>query len=220
MGYMTFAQITNSVSRGLGASINDPIEIPQYINWGLQDLCSYLKLDELKVRASFPIAAGDFSYVAPTDLIGVVTIEIGGTKLKIMHRELARGEDPGGSNSSVDFTPRKPEFYMRRGADIIVWPTPDDAYVGYIEYVKSPALWTTGVSALQPHFDVAIVRLALHHGYLIKGDADKADMYLNSAIRYINSRLEDKDFSKDNPKEGLQVAWDHSDLGIRNPPHV
>lgn len=227
MGYMTFGQMGDEVSQNLGGETLDQHRLNLWLNWAIQDLASYVKVVEQKKSIPFEIVEGTSSYSIPEiisggdpevdaeDVLGIITVSIPGFKLRKMHREFERAED------EIDLPAGAPKYWMRRGSSIIIWPNPDNDYTGSIEYAFIPlALADPAAKTILPaSFDMAIVRMATHYGFLALGKDNQAEQWLSRAITYINSRLTDVDFSKDAPKDGLNVAWDHRDLS-RNPRHI
>lgn len=215
-GYMTLDEMTNEVSLNLGGKAPARDRLKLWVNFGLLNLVSYIKFDEMRKVADFPIVDGTTSYAMPTDLLGIVTIEVGsiadGTRKKLtkMRRRYTEPSTPG-----------QPSAYLRRETNIIVWPEPDADYDGEIEYVKVPARLTAGASTspVNASWDVGIVMLATHHGFLSLDEQDKADRWLGRFLGYASSRLKEEDISADIPKGGLNVAWDWEDV-IDTPPHL
>jgi len=211
MGYLTLEELTSELSMNLGGKAPAPERLKLWVNFGLQNLASYILFDELRVSTDLTILDGIVSYDAPTDLLGIVTIEIDGKKMT-KSRRLPSYED-------VD--PRQPTLYIRRENNLIFWPEPDVDYDGLIEYVKVPArLVAVGdKSPLSANWDNGIIMLATHHGFLSLGDQDVADRWLGRFLGYASSRKKEEDISADVPHGGINVAWDWDDV-TETPPHL
>jgi len=214
MGYMRLDEFEEELSLNLGGNAPAPRRLRRWINFGYINLCTYILFDELKVIVDFPIEEGVDTYEKPSDLLGVVTVEVNARKLTKMRRKY----------STTDVT-GAPQSYMRRENDFVIWPVPDQDYDdGTLEYVKTPALLVpmvdpddpdepqTDLSVLDASWDAAIVMLGTHHGLLSTGKPDEADKWLGRFLGYASSRLKEVDISADVPKMGVNVAWTRDDL--------
>jgi len=212
MGLYTLEELTSELSLNLGGRSPGPDRLNLWVNLAIQNLASHIYFEELKTKKPFNVFEGITKYPAPTDLLGIRYIELNGVKLKKMERQW----------SEEDVTATAPTYFERRGTDIIIWPEPDDYYEGYIEYIKTPAKLTTSTdkSPFPSFWDLGIIMLATHQGHLALGEQDEADRWLIRFSGYKNSRVADKEVSRDVPRGGVNVAWEWADIGSENPPHL
>ena len=210
MGLMTFAEMKNEVSLNLGG-ISDSTRLGLWVNWGYLNLGSYKTFEELTVVATMDMVDEKVNYTDPTDLLGILTIRIWDETTTPYSRYVTL------QKSKRKFVPQsedaQPTHYKREDGEVIVWPQPDQAYGGEIEYVKVPAVLTgVGTSIFNNTWDQAIVLLATHNGLVALDKQEQADRWLGRALGYISSRLTFKDVEADAPKGGVNIAWERSDI--------
>jgi hypothetical protein len=218
MGYMTLEEMTQEVSLNMQGLTTDAPRLTRWINFGMINLATFKNvaksLVELRVVESFPLVAGTTAYTKPTNLLAVKTITI-----PSLDRRLTKSDrDPINFEGEEEGEPRA---WTRRGNDINIFPIPDDDYDdALIEYVRMPTRLSDrdDTTEFDAGWDLAIVYLATHHGYLGLNRQDEADRWLGRALGYISSRVSVDDIEADTPRAGVNVAWEYDDL-LMNPPH-
>jgi hypothetical protein len=215
---MTVEEMTQEVSANIGGTVTDPTRLLRWVNWGVQNLSSYVLLDELLKTDAIAIAADATKITTiPSDLLGIVSIHCwDNTATDIVYKRLRK--------MKREFFPKtqngQPTHYKRRGAEIITWPEADVAYTGTIEYVKIPAeVILTDTTELAPYWDVGIVMLATHYGFASVRRHEEASIWLKYFLGYSVSRKTDIDVSADMPQGGTEIAWDWDDISD-DPPSV
>ena len=211
MGLLTLEEMCEEVNLNVSAKSSGHERLARWIHFGYINVCSYIKppLDELRTQVAFPITEGDSSYPAPTDLLGVINVRVGDSKLYKLKRPYTTDDFPGA-----------PHSYLLRGPDIIIWPEPDDDYAdGVLEYLRVPPRLTlpTSVTIIGAMWDVGIIMLATHHGLLSTGRSEEADKWLGRFLGYAGSRIKESDVSADAPRFGINVAWTPEDIIDDNP---
>lgn len=219
MGYMTVEEMSQEIAANVGGSVNDPVRFLRWVNWAVQNLASYVVLDELMTTGACAVAEGATKITTtPADLLGIHTITLWDAAAStIVYKRL--------NKMKREFYPQtqagRPTHYKRQGGNIVTWPEADTDYTGEIEYFQVPAKITTvtGVTGLPAMWDVAIVQLATHYGLESLRQHDEADRWLARFLGYVASRKTDKDISADVPGGGVQIVWDYDDL-TEDPPMV
>ena len=209
---MTFVQMKNEVSLNIGGKVTDSTRLGLWVNWGYINLATYKDFEELDVVDDLDMVDEQTDYTEPTDLLGIITIEIWDetTTPYSRYRKLQR--------SKRKFIPQaedsQPTHYKHDDGEIIVWPQPDQAYGGEIEYKKVPAVLATAaaLSIFNASWDQAIVLLATHNGLVALGRQEEADRWLGRALGYISSRKTNLDVGADQPKGGLNIAWTRDEI--------
>lgn len=209
---LTLEEMTQEVVLNMQGKNVDPVRAKRWIHFGNVNLATHKELEELRVVEVLEIIAGQTEYPKPTDLLGIKTVEVEGKKLVKTGRLL------GNPNDAVE---GEPKVWFRRGNLIHIWPIPTEAASGYIEYIRLPVRMTERDDVTEFHagWDLAVIYLATHHGYLAINEQDVADRWLGRALGYIGSRLTEKDIEADTPRGGgVNIAWTLEDIQ-ENPPH-
>ena len=206
MGVMTFEQFRSELSLNLAGKNPAPERLGRWVNWAILNLGTYVEFDEMRETAALTTVVGTRSYNVASDLVGILTVELGNRKLKNARRVPSTGEDAVREG--------KPSHWTRREDTIILWPTPDEVETGIIEYTKEPAVLSsaTSVSPFRAHWDVAIVMLSTHHGLLSLGEQDAADRWLGRFLGYVGSRKTQLNIQRDNVRGGVNIAWEADDI--------
>lgn len=209
-GFMTRDDFTAELSLNLGGRTVSPERLIRWMNFSLLNLSSFVVLDDLRRTTALTLAIDSKTINMPSvDVLGIIDIEVNEVKLSKMRRQFVY----------KDVTKATPSHYLRRQAEIVVWPESDKAYTGILDYIETPPLFTTGTqkTTLIPIWDVALMMLATHHGYLSLGEQEQADNWLGRFLGYVGSRMKEEDVGTDIPKGGLNVAHSFEDI-IGTPP--
>ena len=210
-GFMTLDDFTAELSLNLGGVAPAPDRLIRWMNFALLNLSSFVVLDDLRRTTALTLAIDSKSITMPSvDVLGIINIDVNQVKLSKMRRQF----------SYDGVTKAAPTHYLRRQAEIVVWPESDKAYTGILDYIETPPLFTTGSqkTTILPIWDVALLMLGTHHALLSLGQQDDADRWLGRFLGYVGSRMKEEDVGADIPKGGLNVAWDQDDI-IGTPDH-
>lgn len=206
MGILTFEQFRSEVSMNTGGRNVAPERLGFFVNWAILNLGTYVEFDELRETIAITTVVDLASYALPTDLLGILTVELANRKLKWSRRVPSTGEE--------EVRTGKPRFWTRREDTIVLWPTPDEEEEGLIEYTKEPATLSSPseVSPFRATWDVGIVMLATHHAFLSFGEQDLADRWLGRFLGYAGSRKTQLNVQRDTPRGGVNIAWEEDDI--------
>lgn len=206
MGFMTFEQMKSEVSMNLAGRTAVPERLSLWVNWALLNMGTFVEFDEMRETVTLTTVVGTTEYALPSDLVGILTVELGNRKLKWIRRVPNTGED--------DVREDTPTHWTRRENNIILWPTPTEAETGIIEYTKEPAVLEdpTDVSPFKSFWDVGLVMLATHHAFLSIGEQDLADRWLGRFLGYAGSRKAQLNVQRDTPRGGVNIAWTEDDI--------
>ena len=212
-GFMTRNDFTAELSLNLGGRTSDPERLIRWLNFALLNLSSFVVLDDLRRTVALASISASAKTVAmpSVDVLGIIDIEIDEAKLSKMRRQF----------SYKDVSEARPTHFLRRQNEIVLWPATDKIYTnGILDYIESPPLFTTGTqkTTIIPIWDVALVMLATHHGFLSLGQQDEADRWLGRFLGYVGSRMKEEDVGADIPKGGLNVAYSYDDI-VGTPDH-
>ena len=206
MGFMTLEEMSAEVSLNMAGRTIAPGRLTLWMNFALYNLASYVVLDDLRETVDVVITEGETNYNMPAgiDMLGILDFEINGRKMAKMKRQY--------SEENVSAAP--PTHFLRRKEQYVIWPEPDDDYVGTIEYIKCPDRFTvsTQTTTFSPNWDVALIMLATHHAHLSLGNLEDATSWLGRFLGYAGSRIKEEDISADIQKGGLNVAWSREDI--------
>lgn len=216
MGFMTLEEMTQEVSLNMQGLTSDATRLTRWVNFGMINLATFKNvaksLVELRVVEDFPLTAGTTEYAKPEDLLAVKTITIPDLDVRLTKSD----RDPINFESEEE---GEPKAWTRRGSNINIFPIPDEDYDAVIEYVRIPERLSerADVTEFDAGWDLAIIYLATHHGYLGMNKQDEADRWLGRALGYISSRISPDDIEADTPRGGVNVAWEWDDIRS-NPP--
>lgn len=133
--------------------------IDGWINDVRLDLALKYNFRYLYVDATASTTAGTERYALPTDFLGHLVMWCGSKKLMRMHpREF---DELTETNSTAEASPRvlpleagssvsstsiaaPPDYYIERGMEFDLYPTPDAVYTLTLRYYAQPEIWTVG----------------------------------------------------------------------------
>lgn len=106
------------------------------INRAYRRLCNAFSFYESEdTDASITTADGTASYDTPSDVVSIVSIKITGDTEYTLTPQIMpwyERQDTTDDNKGI------PEFYIRHGSKLYLWPTPDDEYSLRIRHEKPP----------------------------------------------------------------------------------
>jgi hypothetical protein len=176
-------------------NVDQPI-LDQWINYGYYDVCSAVDFDILDIEHAFSTVGATRSYDTPTEPYMII--------------KHVRDET---SDFSLSFIPKEDFFRLAKADtgepkrwtlhldDIYLYPVPDSAYSMYAIVKNVPERLENDEddSVLQPVWDVAIDMLATQYGYMSLGEENRALVWFNRAIMYIQTRMTDGGMYRDIP---------------------
>lgn len=165
-------------------------KIDGWINDVRLDLALKYNFRYLYVESTASTTAGESTYSLPADYLGHLVLWCGSKKLmRVSPRELDNLTEtdinagasvrllPLESGSSVSSTSisAPPDYYIERGMEVELYPTPDAVYTLTLKYYAQPATWATG-SSTNDSYDYITT---FHPEAVIWGVALRGAMYLD-----------------------------------------
>lgn len=165
-------------------------KIENWINDTRLDLALKYNFRYLYTEANTSTVAGSARLCLPTDYLGHLTIWIGAKKLmrvgarefdELTQTEIAAAASPRQlpleASSSVNTTSIQapPDYYVERGMEIDVYPTPDASYTLLIKYYAQPTAYDTGTSGDTEEDYI----MRFHSEAVIWGAAYRGALYLD-----------------------------------------
>lgn len=192
MGVLTFLEIRTEVDSSMGnkTSTPDP-RIDTWINLAYTDVASGIDFPELDDELVIPTVIGQNNYAGPANalIVDLVRDDTNDNLLtwipKNEYFRLNRSE-----NGPV-------QRWYRTGTQILVWPPPN-AIVSLTAFFKlTPAVLVADgdFTILPPYMDNALIFLGTSYGLLATGEDQRAIVWLNRAINFLQSRLTNQDFT-------------------------
>jgi len=170
MGDMTFSEFTDSLTLNLGQREDISSYVDAWINVAYLDLCTKNKFWSLSVPKKFlfyELQATDetdtvdgTAYIAtPSDCLSIYAVWDNDNDVKLHRINLRQYVSyTGRADTDSEGSPGK---YVRSGANIYLYPTPDDAYTLTTYYKKRPAELTgTDTTVIGAEWDEVILDLA------------------------------------------------------------
>ena len=192
MGVLTLLQIRTEVDSSMGnrTSVDDP-RIDTWINLAYIDIASGIDFPELDGELVIPTVVGQNNYTGPVNPL-VVDLVRDDTNENLLtwvpKNEYFR------LNRSVNGDVKR---WTRSGAEILVFPPPI-AIVNLTAFFKiTPVILVVDgdVTILPGYVDNALILLAPAYGLLATGEDERAIVWLNRAINFLQSRLTNQDLS-------------------------
>ncbi len=192
MGVLTLLELRTEVDSSMGnkTDIPDP-RVDTWINLAYIDVASGIDFSELDGELVIPTVVGQNNYVGPVDplVVDLVRDDTNDNLLTwVPKNEYFR------LNRSINGPVKR---WTRSAAEILVFPPPD-AIVSLTAFFKvTPALLgADGDVTILPSFvDNALILLAPAYGLLATGEDQRAIVWLNRAINFLQSRLTNQDLS-------------------------
>ncbi len=161
----------------------------EWINRVYIMLTSVFRFHDLEASdTSITTVNGTASYATPSGVRVITSIRDTTNKLLLTPKDIDWYETQDDSSD----TKSKPEFWLRYGANIILWPTPDGAYATRIRYRKNPtALSADGdVTVLPDEWDDVIILLTASKGAFLLS-MDRRGMNLKSEGLSVLSQIKE-----------------------------
>ena len=192
MGVLTLIQIRTEVDSSMGnrTSVDDP-RIDTWINLAYIDIASGIDFPELDGELVIPTVVGQNNYAGPVNPLVV---------------DLVRDDT---NENLLTWVPKNEYFRLNRSTngpvkrwtrsatEILLFPPPS-AIVSLTAFFKiTPAILAVDgdVTILPGYVDNALILLAPAYGLLATGEDERAIVWLNRAINFLQSRLTNQDLS-------------------------
>jgi len=171
--------------------------IKQWIEDTRLDLALKYSFRYLYVEATASTVVGTNKYALPSDYLGHAVLWAGSKKLmKLTPREFdeltptdidatfvprALTVEPGSAISTTSIS-GPPDYYVERGMEVELYPTPDAVYTLKIKYYATPSSWTTA-AAYDDQYDYITT---FHSDAVIWGSALRGAIYLDDEQKKAN----------------------------------
>ena len=193
----TLASMRTELQKMLGG--RDDIEsgrLDTWINDAYLDVCTSLRIDELKASIAFDILAGEYLYLLPYVVSTIQAMALVDSTLTSGGQPLTK-TDRDTYRSACDKTDR-PELFFRENDILVLYPTPDKDYVGSLDFRLRPLPLTedTDSPILGEEWHRAILLKARQNGFDDLLEFDKALPSENSFINAVRRR-EDREAGED-----------------------
>lgn len=192
MGVLTLLEIRTEVDSVMGnrTSVDDP-RIDTWINLAYIDIASGIDFPELDGELVIPTVIGQNNYIGPVNPLVV---------------DLVRDDT---NDNLLTWVPKNEYFRLNRStngpvkrwtrsaAEILLFPPPS-VVVNLTAFFKvTPVILVLDgdVTILPGYVDNALILLAPAYGLLATGEDERAIVWLNRAINFLQSRLTNQDLS-------------------------
>lgn len=203
MGFMTLADFRTDLQSSMGDRNIDSDRLDRWVNFGYIDISGAIEFEALEATTSRTTVATDSDVLVPDDLMIVKAVRdnTNDRLLGWIHKNeyFRRSAAVGG----------KPTHWTRHGNSILLHPVPAGAYQLDIIYQTFPSLLLgdADTTILPNMWDIAIHQLSVYHGLQSVGEEQRASLWYNRAVNYIQSRM----------TEDIHEATS-AGLGLSNPP--
>lgn len=196
MGAMTFAEFGTELDLVLGDRDLDSTRIGRWVNFAYHDIAGAIDFEEFDADVTTPTVAGTPEIDAPADS---QVIQI----VKDVSNDILLGWIPKTEYYRRAVLPQAAPKYWTRHSDLIkLNPVPDGIYDLLVIYKTPPAVMSgSDVTEISAVWDQAIHFLSVHHALLSLGEEQRAAVWLQRAMAYIQSRMTQADLHF--IKEGL-----------------
>lgn len=185
----TLASMRLELQRMLGGRDDiEPDRLNTWINDAYIDVCTSLKIDELKASIAFDVLADQYLYLLPYVVSTIQAMALVDTTLMTGGMPLAK-TDRDTYRSLCDKTGR-PELYFRENDILVLYPIPDKDYIGSLDFRLRPMPLTddTHSPILGEEWHRAILLKARQNGFDDLLEFDKALPAENSFINSVRRR--------------------------------
>jgi hypothetical protein len=198
---MTYEDIQARVAAYLDRDDLD-IKIRGWINDTRKDLALTLEkydCDYLYTEATSAVTEGQAKYGLPSDYLGHLTIWVGQKKLSKLRPREADELTPTDSTSTSatlyletesaiaqTYEVGAPDYYIERGMEIQLYPTPDSDYTMTLKYFAMPSSWGESASAASSYATCADYITKFHFEAVIFGAAWRGALFLDDEQKKAN----------------------------------
>ena len=179
---LTLAQQRAKLRRALGLDTNDELgtdtEIDLLLNTAWWEIADAFDFREKETSRTYNTVAGTIAYSAAADLLGLQNISIEDPDSG-QHTPLTEITIYDYETNYVDqiSTRGKPTHYVRKGSQVLLYPTPDAIYEIKEDYWKTLADIAVGGVTIPQAWHAMIWMNAAFYGYMEAGDLNRAVGY-------------------------------------------
>ncbi len=186
MGVKTFTEFKSDLTFELGQRENISTYTGGWVNTAYMDFCSMKSFFGIQVPRDFRFpeldtsttvnTAGSATYVAvPADCLYIYTVHDTTNDSKLRNYNIRQYTEETGRATTTG----QPDYWVRYGSYIYLFPTPAGTYTMTIWYRKRPALLAAAdsVTAIGTEWDEPILKLAVVQSLLRVKDYDAYKIY-------------------------------------------
>ena len=223
MGDKTFAEFQTDLTFNLGQRDDISTYVDDWINYAYLDLCTKTRFWNLQIPKKFMFPELDETdetdtvdgtqYIAiPSDCLAIYSIwnvDEDQKLTRINRRQYI--VKPGREDTDEEGPPTK---YVRTGAYIYLYPTPDDAYTLRTYYRKRPAVLTgTDTTVIGAEWDEPILDLATIKGMLKLRMYDDFKMWKGEWIESVGAKMGIYESEQDDTKDIIKPDVAYTQFG-------
>lgn len=182
---MTLENFRTDLQSALGDRGIDNTRLDRWVNFGYVDLSGAISFEMLEFTDEQTTVSGDETLDVPANIM-LVKILRDATNDRLLgwlpkNEYFRRSADASG----------QPTHWSRHGNDIVLHPVPDGAYDIHIMYQTFPDLLDdpADTTILPNTWDVAVHQLSVYHGLQSLGEEQRASLWYNRAVNYIQTRM-------------------------------
>lgn len=190
---LSVTQIDTELVELLGVDDDDasPTQRLQWINRSFWEITAKFEFREKEGSVTFSTVDGTSEYDVPVDIEALQGLSIvqddGFTQADLGRMEKSYYQNVATSNPEARETPTR---YYREGNKIILYPTPNDAKIVTVKYLKTlPDLLANGTVVLPQEWHELILFGAAYRGFLVLNDKVSADFYRNQQANLTASTI-------------------------------
>jgi hypothetical protein len=202
MGYMTLADFREELSETTGNRGFDNGRLDRWINFAYMDVTGAIDLEELEEPAAAVTVAATPTVAKPDNSRKVLTVVDDTTG------RLLQSIDKTEYFRLDRTTTGEPLKWAVLGDNIYLHPTPNAAFDLLIIQKIDPARLelVSDTTILADTWDAAVFMLSVHYAYMSVGEDQRAALWMNRAISYLQSRATAEEIFIREPGLGLSMA--------------
>lgn len=202
MGVLNLEDFREELSTATGNRGFTNPQLDRWINFAYLDVAGALDLDELEDDSDVATVGGQAYIAKPTDSTRVLAVidDTNGTYLQHIDKTEYFRLNRTTTGAPVKWAELKERIYLH--------PTPSAIITMKVLHKIEPAplTATTDVTVLDATWDAGIWMLAAHYAFMAVGDDQKAVLWMNRAISYMQSRVTAEEIFVREPGLGLSMS--------------
>jgi hypothetical protein len=185
MGFMTLENFRDDLESAMGDRGIGELRLARWVNFGYIDISGAIEFEMLETTSQFTTSNGNRSIPVPSNVMIVK-----GVRDRSNDRLLGwiqKNEYFRRSSLSTG----QPTQWSRHGNEILLYPVPDGGYSIDVMYQTFPTLLIndSDTTILPNMWDVAVHQLSVYYGLQTVGEEQRASLWYNRAVNYIQSRM-------------------------------
>lgn len=223
MGDKTFSEFCTDLTFNLGQRDDISTYVDDWVNTAYLDLCTKNKFWSLAVPKKFLFyelqetddtdTVDGTAYIAtPSDCVSIYAIWDNDADVKLRRINLRQYvNSTGRADTDSEGEPKK---YVRSGANIYLYPTPDDAYTLTTYYKKRPAELTgTDTTIIGAEWDEVILDLATIKGMMKLRMYDDYKIWKVEWLEAVGAKMGMYESEQDDTRDILKPDFAYIGLG-------